>query len=331
MKHVSTAKSPPTPAARPRPVLLAALCLGAACVPTTARGELVNRWSFNNASGAAPRGTNLADSVSGAVATVRGNGSTFNGSALTITGTTTGNQSENDISGYVDLPNGIFSSKTNLTIEIWGSPLSFNANARMFDFGRVATSGSGGGAPGEIVDTGTAPGGNLAPSEAVYVNFCLNSISTQRMKAWYNGVTVTEMDTALATTAGTQYHYVFTFQDGVGIHGSSGGRITWYRNGTQAATADVNFRLQNIDDVNNWLGRSNFSNDLLSHAAYNEVRIYNHVLSGAEMLANLSAGPDTIVPPPDPVDPPVPDNRWIFTTQAQSEAQAGTTFVDDIG
>ncbi|RYD21941.1 MAG: hypothetical protein EOP88_09655 [Verrucomicrobiaceae bacterium] len=305
-------------------------CVFTGLVPA-ARAELVNRWSFNNAAGNAARGTALIDSVSGAPATVRGNGSTFTGTSLSITGATTGNESETNISGYVDLPNGIFSSKTNLTIEIWASPLSFKANARMFDFGRVSAAGSGGGAAGEIVDTATAPGAGLSPSQAIYVNFCLNSISTQRMKAWYNGQTVTQMDTALPTTAGTQYHYVFTFEDGVGSFGSTGGRITWYRNGTQATTADVNFRLQNLQDVNNWLGRSNFSGDSLSNAAYNEVRIYNHVLSGQEMLANLAAGPDTLVPPPDPVDPPVPDNRWIFTTQAKSEAPAGTTFQDDIG
>ena len=38
-----------------------------------------------------------------------------------------------------------------------------------------------------------------------------------------------------------------------------------------------------------------------------------------------TAGPDVIAGP-DPVDPPVPDNLWAFTTQADSEANSGTTF-----
>ncbi len=303
--------------------------LAASAIPAVA--SLTNRWSFNNTAGAAASGSSVTDSVAGATATVRGNGSTFTGTGLTITGDTTGNQNAAAISGYVDLPNGIFSSKTNLTVEIWASPLSYKANARMFDFGRISTAGSGGGAAGEIVDTATAPGANLAPSQAIYVNFCLNSISTQRMKAWYNGVQVTQMDSALATTAGTQYHYVFTFEDGVGTYGATGGRIAWYRNGVQVTTADVNFRLQNIQDVNNWLGRSNFSNDSLSNANYNEVRLYNHVLSGSEISANLVAGPDTLVVPPEPVDPPVPDHLWKFTTQANSSAPSGQTFVDELG
>ena len=33
----------------------------------------------------------------------------------------------------------------------------------------------------------------------------------------------------------------------------------------------------------------------------------------------------------DPVDPPVPDHLWTFTTQAESEAPSGTTFTDSIG
>jgi len=302
--------------------------LAASALPSLA--SLTNRWSFNNTAGAAVSGTAVTDSIAGAAAAVRGNGSTFTGNGLTITGATTGNQNAATISGYVDLPNGIFSSKTNLSIEIWASPLSYLPNARMFDFGRVSTAGNGS-APGEIVDATTAPGANLAPSQAIYVNFCLNSISTQRMKSWYNGLQVNQNDSALATTAGTQYHYVFTFEDGVGTYGATGGRITWFRNGVQVTTADVNFRLQNIQDVNNWLGRSNFSNDSLSNANYNEVRLYNHVLSAAEISANLTAGPDTLVDPPAPVDPPVPDHLWKFTTTANSNAPSGQTFTDETG
>ncbi|MES2924808.1 MAG: LamG-like jellyroll fold domain-containing protein [Verrucomicrobiota bacterium] len=296
-------------------------------VPASA--ALVNRWSFNSTAGAAVSGTTLVDSVGSEVATVRGNDSMFTGTGLTLTGATNGNQTAALIAGYVDLPNGMLSSKTNLTIEIWAAPLSYKANARLFDFGRVSTAGSGGGVAGEIIDTATAPGANLAPSDAVYVNFCVNSLNTQRMKAWNGGVVMTEQNSALATTAGTNYHYVFTFEDGVGTYGAAGGRMTWYRNGTLVSTADVNFRLTNIEDVNNWLGRSNFSNDTLANSTYDEFRLYNHVLTASEIAANLIAGPDTITGPPVP--PPVPDHRWTFTTQADSDASAGTGFNDEIG
>jgi uncharacterized repeat protein (TIGR03806 family) len=285
--------------------------------------ELTNRWSFNNTAGNAPAGTVMVDSISSATATVQGNGSTFSGSALTITGATTGNQTAANISGYVDLPNGMFSSKTNLTIEIWAAPMEFKANVRLFDFGR-STAGSGGGAIGEIVDTITAPG-LVAAFDAVYVNFCLNSLNNQRMKAWNEGVQMTQMDTVLSTTAGTFYHYVFIFEDGVGTYGAVGGRMSWYRNGSLQAASDVNFRLSDISDVNNWLGRSNFTNDSLSHATYDELRVYNHALTQAEISANYTAGPTP------PVAAPTPDNLWTFTTQAKLEATSGTTFTDSIG
>jgi len=81
-----------------------------------AKASLINRWSFNTAAGSAPAGTVITDSVSGANGVVVGNGATFTGSALTVPGTTTGNQSPANISAYVDLPNGLISSKSNLTI-----------------------------------------------------------------------------------------------------------------------------------------------------------------------------------------------------------------------
>jgi hypothetical protein len=72
---------------------------------------------------------------------------TFTG--LTITGATNGNRSGGFISGYVDLPNGIISSKTRLSVEVWATPLSAKSYARVFEFGRVTGAGFGGGAPSE--------------------------------------------------------------------------------------------------------------------------------------------------------------------------------------
>lgn len=94
--------------------------LAAAILPANA--ELMHRWSFNNPAGNAGAGTLLTDSLSATAATVRGNGSRFTGSGLTIPGNTNGNRSAGFISGYIDLPNGIISSKTHLTVEVWAAP-----------------------------------------------------------------------------------------------------------------------------------------------------------------------------------------------------------------
>ncbi len=295
-------------------------------------GALVNRWSFNNTAGSAPRGTTMTDSVGAATATVQGNGSTFTGTGLTITGSTTGNRSAGFISGYVDLPNGLISSKTNLSVELWATPLSVTTYARLCDFGRVNTNGQGGGAAGELIPVNMQSPGTTNGSDNLFLSFSVgDDLNTQRMEARLDGANIATSNTNLATTAGTQYHYVLTFQDGVGTYGSSGGRVTWYRNGTQVSSIDVAFHLSSIEDVNNWLGRSQWTGDDNANANFNELRIYNHVLSLAEISANFAAGPDSIAAPPNPVDPPVPDNRWTFTTQAQAETPSGRTFEDDIG
>ena len=309
-----------------------ALVLPFLLAPASTKAELTNRWSFNEPAGPAADATVMADSVSSAPATVEGNGSTFTGAALTLAGSTNGNQSADTISGYVDLPNGIISSKTNLSLEFWATPLSVKTWQRLFDFGRVDTAGSGGGAPGEIIDVPGVPPGNVVASDGIYLSLCVNNdLNAQRFKARLNGVGAGEQDSAAATTPGIRYHYVVTFQDGVGTYGSNGGRMIWYRNGILIRSVDVNLHLSQIEDVNNWLGRSMFTTDSNANISYDEFRIYDHVLSPGEIAANQTAGPDTLVDPPDPVDPPVPDHLWTFTTQAQSETPSGTTFTDSIG
>lgn len=295
--------------------------------------SLTNRWSFNNAAGAAATGTTMIDSVGGGVAQVKGNGSTFSGTALTLTGSTTGNRSRNFISGYVDLPNGLISSKTNLSVEIWATPLSAQNYSRLFDFGRTtSTTGFGAGSvAGEINDVvGTTPGATNA-SDNLMLSFCVgNNLGQQRMEALLNAGSASTVNTTLATTAGTQYHYLFTFEDGVGSFGSSGGRMSWYRNGTLIGTGDVGFHLSSLEDVNNWLGRSMWSTDNNTNAAYNELRIYNHVLSTLEIAANIAAGPD-VIPPPPTLDPaPTPSHLWVFNDQADSEVSSGTIFSDNV-
>lgn len=297
----------------------------------------MNRWSFNQAAGNASDGTTLTDSVSGAIATVQGNFSAFDGTQLILQGstgtnTTIGNRSANSISGYVDLPNGIISSKTNLSVEIWATPLSIRTYQRVFDFGRVTGTGSGGGAAGEIIDVGGVTPGNTSASDNLMLSFCRgDNLDLQRMEALLDGGSTTTVDTAAATDEDTQYHYVMTFEDGAGSFGAAGGRMTWYRNGVQIGSGDVAFHLSDLEDVNNWLGRSQWGADRNAHAAYNEVRLYNHVLSSAEIAANLAAGPDVIGTPPDPEPAPVPDHLWIFNEAADSTVSPGLPFTDSVG
>jgi len=87
------------------------------------QAALVNRWSFNAPAGNPASGTNYADSISGTNVTVRGNGTTLNGVRITLPGNTTSGTAEAGIAAHLNLPNGIISSKTNLTVEIWAAPM----------------------------------------------------------------------------------------------------------------------------------------------------------------------------------------------------------------
>jgi uncharacterized repeat protein (TIGR03806 family) len=298
------------------------------------RADLVHRWSFNQAPGSAASGTSLTDSIGNAPVIVRGTGANFNGAAIVLPGTTNGNQPPSSISAYLDLPNGMISSRTNLTVEIWATPLSQQNFQRLLDFGRITQAGDGLGAPGEITGLATTAPGTTSSSAGLTLTLsrdAAGNLSQQRFETRINGVGAGDTtgqygisDTNLATTAGTEYHYVLTFQSGIGAFASSGGRASWYRNGTLVASLDTSFRLNQIQDVNNWLGRSHWSGDRNTHAAYNEVRVYDHAMTPAEITASFNSGANPSFPLSDIA------HRWSFANAA-GNATSGSTVPDLIG
>ena len=309
--------------------LLALLAVGG----TTASASLTQRWSFNQTAASAPSGTVFLDSVGGAVATVRGVGATLNGSALVLPGTTTGNVTPATISAYLDLPNGILSSRDNASIEFWVTPVASLNFQRIFDFG-TSSAGDGLGAAGEWTGLGTTAPNNVTASDEFGLTFNVGaSINAQRLYGRLNydqaGALNLYVDSALATTLNQRYHYVVTYAKGVGTYASSGGgRESWYRDGTLVQTLDLPYALSAINDVNNWIGRSQFSADPLARMTIDEFRLYNHVLTSAEITANVAAGPDSLVTPPPPESAPTPDHLWVFNDQADSTVDSGKTFTD---
>ena len=269
---------------------LLAVCAFMSCVPVGVQAGMTNRWSCNNSAGSAPDGTTLIDNISGVNATVRGAGATFNGQALVLPGTTAGAAAPGSLSAYLDLPNGLVSARTNLTVEIWLTPLSNKAWQRVMDFGRTTSAGDGN---GEYTGTGaTAPAGDASYDDLFLTVETGTNLNTQRFGGRLGGGAEITADSALTTTLGTRYHYALTFSDGAGTYGSAGGQAAWYRNGTLAATVDLPFHLRDLHDVNNWLGRSMFSGDSCSNVSYDEVRFYDTALTAAQIASSYSAGPD---------------------------------------
>lgn len=266
---------------------------------SSADAALLNRWSFNNAAGAAASGTTMTDSVSSVVMDVRGNGATFTGTALTLPGTTTGKFSDANISAYCNLTNGLVSAKTNLTVELWATVVASKTQQRFFSFGNT-TAGDGLGAAGEWTGA-TAPGATTANDDLMLSAQNGSTLANfPYSDARYNTGTEYKVIGTAALAAATEYHLALTFTDGAGSFGSSGGQVAWYRNAVLVGTVDVPFHLYQLRDVNNWLGRSQWAGDTMANISYNEFRIYNHAMSVTEVTNSFLAGPNPAAPTAQP-------------------------------
>lgn len=260
----------------------------------------VHRWSFDNPAGSAAPGTVIADGISGAEAVVVGTGGTFTGSALTLPGTTSGNLSPANIAAYVDLPNGLVSSRSSVTIEVWATVASTRNWQRLVDFGKMNIPGMGtGAAAGEITPSATAaPGPTSSTDDLMLAANRGGTANTQRFAGRAGGAAELAVDSNVTITPGTEYHFAIVAEDGIGSSGANGSQIRWYLNGGLVQTRDLNFRLNAIQDVNNWLGRSQFSGDSQANISYNEVRIFNHAMTPQEIQNSRLAGADAVFGPP---------------------------------
>jgi hypothetical protein len=69
-----------------------------------------------------------------------------------------------------------------------------------------------------------------------------------------------------------------------------------YRDGALRATDGFRGALSDINDVNAWLGRSQFEVDAWFSGTFHEFRIYNAALTEAQISASFEAGPDATLP-----------------------------------
>ena len=171
---------------------------------------------------------------------------------------------------YADLPNGLLGGGSAVSVMVWVAGPDGPAYWRVFDFGISR----GGEDPPEFT-TG----------------------------AYYVAVTAeTGFDPSgmalLAADGGpsSQYQATSTYKLGpqmvavTAVVDSSAGQLWLYVDGQIVADGVYGGEISEIDDVNNWLGRSQYSADPFFPGTYQELRVYHRALSACQVSALTARG-----------------------------------------
>jgi hypothetical protein len=268
-----------------------------------ADAALKHRYSFNEGAAADASNRAIVDSVSSANGVVRGAGASATANELVLPGGSSLTQA------YVDLPNGIVSSLTSATFEAWYTISSVQSWARVWDFGSTTADpsgelmgpgGVGNGADNLFYSVTRAPNGQaniglqrvgLGNEDARFLGSSAGNAGAQQFF---------DIDTEFPHMLDQQYHAALVFDaNGAGLGEAT---ETFYINGVLAPDLEnnpnpfpVGHQLANLNDVNNWLGRSNWTADANFGGSFNEFRIYDHALSPTEIAQSSLLGPDTLV------------------------------------
>jgi hypothetical protein len=92
------------------------------------------------------------------------------------------------------------------------------------------------------------------------------------------------VDGTAALPTGTSTHVAVTINSTT---------MTLYVNGASVGFETVTESLSSLDDVNNWLGASQFDADPAFEGSISEFRIYNTALTSAQVQQSYTLGADT--------------------------------------
>jgi hypothetical protein len=232
----------------------------AACAALSA--ALVHRYDFEGT------GTTVTDRVGTAHGTLVG-GAMLSSAAgkgvAVLEGGATGS--------YVNLPNGLASSLADATFEAWVTWAGGNGWQRIFDFGD---------------STNASPEDNPALGKTyLFVTPMTDSGTGSLLRAVYslNGNSdETRVDGTSALS--TDLSQVALVVD------AAGGQLLLYQDGQKVGEAVFSGTLAGINDVNCWLGRSQYDADAELSGTFHDFRIYDAALTAAQIAASFAAGPD---------------------------------------
>lgn len=216
--------------------------------------HLLHRYSFSG------EGTRVADLVGEA------HGSLQNGALLDGAG----HAALDGVDDYVNLPNGLVSSLSNGTVFAW---LSWNGGPcwqRVFDFGSS--------------DAGEDAVGNSTSSVFATPLRCPGAGPATSIETSAGRLASIDSDSPFPVLRETSLAVVFDV---------SGRELRLYVGGVPLGIGQL-AGLSQINDVNAWLGRSQWVQDRFLRGIYDEFRIYDVALDSAAVAAIDAAGPDAL-------------------------------------
>ena len=185
---------------------------------------------------------------------------------------------------YVDLPNQIARTPA-LTLETWVTDRGSGTFAEIASFGT--------GTAGERQPGVANPAAGFIGTEYVALIPSLNYNGQQGLTGTVRNLAVVEQPLVapppLPRSAEHHVAYAVDFPTRT---------AALFLDGAEVGRRTISIDPSQFDQVNDWLGRSQWSPDALFNGSINEFRIYDTALSAAEVSASFARGPDAVVPEP---------------------------------
>ena len=176
------------------------------------------------------------------------------------------------VDDYVDLPNGILAGLEEVTLAAWVKHLGGGGYTRIFDFGNTSI--------------GEDPATNASYVGQSYLAATPTTGDDPSGVATLFSIDGSRGEVHAATPAflgHTAVHQVVVV--------AAKGTLALYLDGVVVATVARTTPLGAIDDVNDWIGRSNYAADPYLWADYEDFRVYDHALAPCAIAATFTAGP----------------------------------------
>jgi hypothetical protein len=176
---------------------------------------------------------------------------------------------------YVDLPNKLISALTSATLEAWVTWGGGAAWQRIFDFGDT---------------TNATPEDNPANGKSyLFLTPTTDAAATGVMRAVYSltgGAAAAETRLEATKAMPQALAHVALVVD------ATGGQLVLYVDGVKAGEQAYSGDLGSINDVNCWLGRSQYAADPEMTGTFHDFRIYKAALTPLQIATSFAGGAD---------------------------------------